>query len=81
MAQGVTEAVAKKSPPTKTVRIHADIERKAGAIAKFRGIDLSDYLSEILRPRVKADFREMKDDDDCEQPDQSDDDKPKRKRQ
>jgi hypothetical protein len=48
-----------KAPDTKVVRVHANLASKAKVIAASRGVDIADYLSEILRTRVLKDWSDM----------------------
>ena len=41
------------------VRVHKEIVRRIKAISGFRGISMSEYLTEILRPIVAKDFEEL----------------------
>ena len=43
--------------PTRSVRIANDVAKMACRIADWRGIALSDYLSEKLRDGVRLDFQ------------------------
>jgi hypothetical protein len=40
----------KKSPPSKSIRIHEDIYDNAMIVAGFEKKDLTQFISEILRP-------------------------------
>jgi hypothetical protein len=44
---------------TAPVRIHADLARMAGIIAKATGEDVSDIISPILRPKLEAKYAEV----------------------
>jgi hypothetical protein len=43
-------------PPTDTVRIEADLARKASIIATVTGTSVSDLLSPVLRPFIEREF-------------------------
>jgi hypothetical protein len=55
-----TTAVAKKKtgpqPPTRAVKIDVKLVTRAQAVCDDRGLKLSEYLSEILRPTVDKDW-------------------------
>jgi hypothetical protein len=58
-------AMAKRGRPKKLtgegsqVRIASDLASKARLIVGDRGVDLADYLSDILRPRIMKDYAAM----------------------
>jgi len=42
-----------------TVKIDVDLHRKARTVASYNGLELVDYLDQIIRPVVEKAFREM----------------------
>jgi hypothetical protein len=60
-----TLAVAKKKPepavePSKvTIKIKADLHRKARTVASHRDVELIDYIDELLRPLVEKHYADM----------------------
>lgn len=46
-------------PPTKPVRIHAGIASKAKIIAAGKGIDISDYITDMIKARVLKDWADL----------------------
>lgn len=53
----------KRKPDNQTDRVslklNRELMRKASAVADFKGIDRQDYLEEVLRPLIEADYREF----------------------
>lgn len=49
----------KPAGPGRPVRVADDVVSMARRIADFRGVVLSDYLSESLRPAVQRDYQAM----------------------
>jgi len=49
----------KPAGPGRPVRVADDVVAMARRIADFQGIQLSDYLSEHLRPAVQRDYQAM----------------------
>jgi hypothetical protein len=43
----------------KPVRIHSDVAKMAQRVADYRGLPLSDYLSDLARPVVVREYRKM----------------------
>ena len=41
----------------KSVKLDRDLADKAGYVCARRGLTMAEYLSEICRPRIEADFR------------------------
>lgn len=50
-------AVAKK--PDVSVKMDADVYRMVRTVAAWRGVNVADYLSEIVAPIVKRDMVKM----------------------
>ena len=50
-------SVAKRND--ETVRVDADILRKARIVAAIKGLSLAEYLSEVLRPAVDREHAEL----------------------
>jgi hypothetical protein len=51
--------IVAKKPSAQTyepVKIRVDVLDRARKVAKFRGVDLQDYLSELLAPIVQKDW-------------------------
>ena len=49
----------RKGPPAQHQRIEADLLEKARIVCADRGIELTTYLSNLLRPHVARDFEEV----------------------
>jgi hypothetical protein len=49
----------KPAGPGRPVRVADDVVSMARRIADFRGVMLSDYFSESLRPAVQRDYQSM----------------------
>ncbi len=43
----------------KPVRIHPDVGKMAERVADYRGLPLSDFLSDLVRPSVVREYRRM----------------------
>jgi hypothetical protein len=43
----------------KPVRVHPDVARMAQRIADYRGLALSDFLSDLVRPAVTREYQKM----------------------
>jgi hypothetical protein len=58
MSAGVTAVAKEKKPPLKTtpVKIDTGLARKAKTIAEDKGLDLSDYLSGVVRGSIEKDW-------------------------
>ena len=61
MASGALVVAKKKGGPEKTrvVKIDAGVVRKAKTIAEDKGIDLSAYLSDVLRVAIERDWNKV----------------------
>lgn len=59
--QSLTTYIAPGKPagPGRPVRVADDVVSMARRISDFRGVMLSDYLSEVLRPAVQRDYQLM----------------------
>ncbi len=44
----------KTAPPSKSVRIHEDVYKKAMIVAGYEEKDLTQFLSDLLRPLIEA---------------------------
>lgn len=55
MAKKKDDKPAKKA--TASTKVDAEILRRAKTVAAQRGIDLYDYLDEVLEERVNADYK------------------------
>lgn len=42
-----------------TVKLDRELMRKANVVAEFKGLDKQDYLEELLRPLIEADYKEF----------------------
>jgi hypothetical protein len=62
-ATATVKPMAKKGrgqePQKTTMKVAADVLRKARMVAIHKGEDLFDYTDAILRPRVEADYQRM----------------------
>lgn len=47
------------NPGKVTVRLAADLHRRARTVASFHGLELVDFLDQVLRPIVDRMFAEM----------------------
>ncbi len=62
MKSAVLDLQMPRGPKRKdvTAKIDADIHLKARMIATFRGITVAEYLSDLLRKPVDADYEKLK---------------------
>lgn len=47
------QLVAKKKPPTKTVRVHEDVAQMVDTCSAAEGVSAPEWLSELLRPILR----------------------------
>lgn len=47
----------KPKPPTKTLRVHVDVEQMAQACAKMDGVPAPEWVSSLLRPILQERLR------------------------
>jgi len=61
----VSVTVAKKQPPQRnetSVKIDSDVYRLVRTVAAWRGVNVSEYLSEIVAPIARRDVQRMQKD-------------------